>query len=94
MRDIVILHENEEWLKPLYEAFEERGVTPKSWFLDEGVVPFHNQPDDAVYYNRMSVVTYAGTSLRAGTDEAGVNLVREPESYRREWLASVSARGV
>ena len=58
MRDIVILHENEEWLKPLYEAFEERGVTPKSWFLDEGVVPFHNQPDDAVYYNRMSASSH------------------------------------
>ncbi|MEC7644328.1 RimK family alpha-L-glutamate ligase [Idiomarina sp.] len=58
MRDIVILHENEEWLKPLYEAFKERGVTPKIWFLDEGVVPFHNQPDDAVYYNRMSASSH------------------------------------
>ena len=29
MRDIVILHENEEWLVPLRAEFEKRGVQAK-----------------------------------------------------------------
>ncbi|HAD47335.1 MAG: alpha-L-glutamate ligase [Idiomarina sp.] len=58
MREIVVLHENEEWLVPLREAFKERGVEAKEWFLDEGVVPFTDTPADAVYYNRMSASSH------------------------------------
>lgn len=58
MRDIVIMHENEEWVVPLRAAFAERGVTAKEWFLDTGVVAFDQSPDDAVYYNRMSASSH------------------------------------
>lgn len=58
MRPIVIIHENEEWLVPLREAFKQRGVTATEWFLDTGVVPYTQQPDDAVYYNRMSASSH------------------------------------
>ncbi len=58
MRDIVILHENEEWLVPLRAEFEKRGVAAKEWFLDTGVIPFTELPDDAVYYNRMSASSH------------------------------------
>ena len=58
MRDIVILHENEEWLVPLRAEFEKRGVEAKEWFLDTGVVPFSEVPEDAVYYNRMSASSH------------------------------------
>ncbi|RXS41558.1 alpha-L-glutamate ligase [Idiomarina sp. 29L] len=58
MRDIVILHENEEWLVPLRAEFEKRGVEAKEWFLDTGVIPFTELPDDAVYYNRMSASSH------------------------------------
>ena len=58
MRDIVILHENDEWLVPLRQEFEARGVAAKEWFLDEGRVPFTETPDDAVYYNRMSASSH------------------------------------
>lgn len=58
MRDIVVLHENEEWLVPLREAFQARGVKATEWFLNEGVVPFTETPADAVYYNRMSASSH------------------------------------
>lgn len=58
MRDIVILHENEEWLVPLRAEFEKRGVEAKEWFLDTGVIPFTELPDDAAYYNRMSASSH------------------------------------
>ena len=58
MREIVVLHENEEWLVPLREAFKERGVVAKEWFLDSGIVPYTEPPEDAVYYNRMSASSH------------------------------------
>lgn len=58
MRDIVILHENEEWLVPLRAEFEKRDVEAKEWFLDTGVIPFSELPEDAVYYNRMSASSH------------------------------------
>lgn len=39
MRDIVIIHENDEWLVPLREELRQRGVTANEWFLDSGPVP-------------------------------------------------------
>lgn len=58
MREIVVLHENEEWLVPLREAFKARGVVAKEWFLDSGIVPYTETPEDAVYYNRMSASSH------------------------------------
>ncbi|MGM0482002.1 MAG: ATP-grasp domain-containing protein [Pseudomonadota bacterium] len=58
MRDIVVLHENEEWLVPLREELSRRGVEAKEWFLDEGTVPYTETPADAVYYNRMSASSH------------------------------------
>ncbi|MGQ4275614.1 ATP-grasp domain-containing protein [Pseudidiomarina sp. E22-M8] len=58
MRDIVIIHENDEWLVPLREEFRQRGVTANEWFLDNGTVPFTEVPADAVYYNRMSASSH------------------------------------
>ncbi|RUO22593.1 alpha-L-glutamate ligase [Aliidiomarina iranensis] len=58
MREIVIIHENNEWLVPLRAEFAKRGVTAKEWFLDTGVVPFTEVPSDAIYYNRMSASSH------------------------------------
>lgn len=58
MREIVVIHENNEWLVPLRAEFQKRGVTAQEWFLDTGVVPFTEQPSDAVYYNRMSASSH------------------------------------
>lgn len=36
MRELVVIHENDEWLVPLRAEFAKRGVTATEWFLDEG----------------------------------------------------------
>ncbi|WP_417689664.1 ATP-grasp domain-containing protein [Pseudidiomarina sp.] len=58
MREIVVIHENDEWLVPLRAEFAKRGVTATEWFLDEGEVRFSESPADAVYYNRMSASSH------------------------------------
>lgn len=58
MKEIVVIHENDEWLVPLRAEFAKRGVTATEWFLDEGEVRFSENPDDAVYYNRMSASSH------------------------------------
>ncbi|MGM0526608.1 MAG: alpha-L-glutamate ligase, partial [Pseudomonadota bacterium] len=58
MREIVVLHENEEWLVPLREEFKQRGVKATEWFLNEGRVPYTELPEDSVYYNRMSASSH------------------------------------
>ena len=86
MRDIVILHENEEWLVPLRAEFEKRGVEAKEWFLDTGVIPFTELPDDAVYYNRMSASSHTrGHRFAARTHSYGLNLVGKQQSNGCEW---------
>ncbi|RUO73671.1 ATP-grasp domain-containing protein [Idiomarina seosinensis] len=58
MREIVVLHENEEWLVPLREELKKRGVKATEWFLNEGRVPYTELPEDSVYYNRMSASSH------------------------------------
>lgn len=54
MIDIVILHENDEWLPPFRAAFAEAGLAFKEWHLAEGAVDLSAPPPDAIYYSRMS----------------------------------------
>lgn len=54
MSDIVILHENDEWLPPFRKAFAEAGLSFEEWHLAEGSVDLSAMPPDAIYYSRMS----------------------------------------
>ncbi|WP_258240558.1 ATP-grasp domain-containing protein [Pseudidiomarina homiensis] len=58
MKEIVVIHENDEWLVPLRAEFAKRGVSATEWFLDEGEVRFSDTPADAIYYNRMSASSH------------------------------------
>ncbi len=58
MQDIYILHENPEWVVPLYEAFDKRGVAAKDWFINEGYIPFDAEPPEGIFYNRMSASSH------------------------------------
>lgn len=58
MKPIYILHENEEWIVPLREAFDKLNVPAKEWFVNEGHIEFDSVPEDAVYYNRMSASSH------------------------------------
>ncbi|MCC5854179.1 MAG: alpha-L-glutamate ligase [Idiomarina sp.] len=58
MSEIVVLHENEEWLVPLRAEFDSRGREFREWFLDTGAVAFDEAPTPGVYYNRMSASSH------------------------------------
>ncbi|RTE85784.1 MULTISPECIES: RimK family alpha-L-glutamate ligase [Gammaproteobacteria] len=58
MKEIIVIHENKEWLEPLYAEFEKRGCSFSEWFIHEGVVALDSVPKDAVYYNRMSASSH------------------------------------
>jgi len=54
MTDIIILHENDEWLPPFRHALTEAGLAFEEWHLANGSVDLMATPPDAVFYSRMS----------------------------------------
>ena len=58
MSRITVLHENDAWVEPLREAFDDLSLPYEEWFLDEGIVAFDQAPPPGVYYNRMSASSH------------------------------------
>ena len=54
MSKIHVLHENDAWTKPLFEALDARGLPYESWHLAEGRVDPQGTPPEGLFYNRMS----------------------------------------
>ncbi|MDX1608547.1 MAG: alpha-L-glutamate ligase, partial [Halofilum sp. (in: g-proteobacteria)] len=54
MSKIHVLHENDAWARPLFEALEAGGLAYASWHLDQGHVDPRAIPPEGVFYNRMS----------------------------------------
>ena len=59
MSQIYVLHENREWIEPLWEAFRRQEVPFEEWFLNEGQVDFSTPPPEGVFYNRMSASSHS-----------------------------------
>ncbi|MEX0649347.1 MAG: hypothetical protein WEA56_01590 [Balneolaceae bacterium] len=55
---VYVIHENEEWVLPLREAFEEQNIPYKEWFVNEGAVELNSTPPEGVFYNRMSASSH------------------------------------
>lgn len=55
---IYVLHENDEWVEPLRKEFAVLDLPFEEWFLDEGLVPFDEEPPLGVFYNRMSASSH------------------------------------
>lgn len=58
MPAVYVIHENEEWLIPLREAFDELGVPYEEWFINEGSFSLDDVPPNGVFYNRMSASSH------------------------------------
>ena len=58
MAKIHVLHENDAWTAPLYEALEARGLPYDAWHLAEGRVEPTATPPEGVFYNRMSASSH------------------------------------
>lgn len=59
MKKVYVLHENDEWTKPLLDALKELQVPYEDWHLHEGFVPLDEEPPDGIFYNRMSASSHS-----------------------------------
>ena len=57
-RHIHVIHENEEWSQPLFEALEELGLPYRNWFVHERSFDLSTEPPEGVFYNRMSASSH------------------------------------
>ncbi|MCA0988841.1 ATP-grasp domain-containing protein [Guptibacillus algicola] len=55
---VYILHENEEWTKPLKVELAKLDVPYEDWFLDKGNLDLTEIPPEGVFYNRMSASSH------------------------------------
>lgn len=55
---VYVIHENDEWLIPLREAFKEKQIPWVEWFVDEGTIDPTEAPPEGVFYNRMSASSH------------------------------------
>ena len=58
MSKIHIIHENDAWTQPLFEALDARGLDYEPWHLAEGRVEWDAVPPEGVFYNRMSASSH------------------------------------
>lgn len=108
MSQIHVLHENDEWVVPLREAFATYGLEHREWFLDAGTVDLAVEPPAGVFYNRMSASSHTrghrfAPELTAGVlawlklyDRTVINDGRalELEVSKIKQYAALEARGV
>jgi hypothetical protein len=55
---IYVIHENDEWLAPLRQAFEALGTPYEEWFLDELALDLRSVPPEGIFFSRMSASNY------------------------------------
>lgn len=55
---IYILYENEDWLVPLAQALEARGLPYKGWKVIEGGVALDKAPPQGIFFNRLSASSH------------------------------------
>lgn len=58
MNKVYVLHENNEWIDPLAEAFEKYNIPWEDWHLGEGQLALDEAPPEGVFYNRMSASSH------------------------------------
>ena len=82
MSRVYVIHENDTWVEPLRDAFDELGVPFTEWFLDTGTLDLTAPPPDGVFYNRMSASSHTPPPLRPGAHGGGPRLARAPRAPR------------
>jgi hypothetical protein len=58
MSHIHIIHENEEWTRPLAQALDALGHPYREWHLGDGKLTLHGTPPAGVFYSRMSASSH------------------------------------
>ena len=55
---IIVIHENNEWMGPFINAFDELNLEYQLWYLPEMSLDLTISPPEAVYWNRMSASSH------------------------------------
>jgi hypothetical protein len=55
---VYVIHENDAWVEPLRNQFEQQQVPYVEWFLDQGILDLRVAPPPGVFYNRMSASSH------------------------------------
>ena len=55
---IYIIHENDEWTKPLIAALEARGLPYQNWHMGQAQISLEQDAPEGVFYNRMSASSH------------------------------------
>ncbi len=58
MPKIYVIHENADWVEPLYRALTRHGMPFEDWSLIEGRIDLESPPPEGVFYNRMSASSH------------------------------------
>jgi hypothetical protein len=56
---IHVIHENDEWLKPLSEALSAAGLPHESWNLGRGFLDLGRTPPEGIFFSRMSASAHS-----------------------------------
>ena len=54
MSKIYVIHENEEWVRPLRTSFKKLNLPFEEWFIDNLTFDLNSEPPKGIFYNRMS----------------------------------------
>ena len=54
-----IIHENEEWTRPLIAALEQLQVPFVDWHVEQASIDLGTAPPQGIFYNRMSASSHA-----------------------------------
>lgn len=58
MSRIFVIHENEEWLPPLAQALDAKGLEWSELYMGSQFVDLAHTPEEGIYYNRMSASSW------------------------------------
>ena len=72
MQKIYIIHENEEWTKPLKVQLKSLGLKFEEWYLHRGQLDLSVSPPFGVFYNRMSASSHTRNHRYAAEHTAAV----------------------
>lgn len=72
MTEVVILHENADWLPPFRAAFDAAALDQQEWFLDGRALDLSAPPPDAVFYSRMSASHMTRGNVHAPQSAAAI----------------------
>lgn len=72
MSHVHIIHENEEWTRPLAQALDALGHPYKEWHLGDGQLALDGTPPAGVFYSRMSASSHTRGHRYAPELTAGV----------------------